>query len=77
MKYWSTNIIAIDPLDVVLKNWTGPAVPGINKEDAEQYCQVNGLGYLHVIGERVGYIPTKADEQTPDWNRAQHYDNLN
>jgi hypothetical protein len=48
MKLWSTLIKAIDPSDNCLKTWKGPNVPGSTRQDAEYYCQVNGLGYCKV-----------------------------
>ena len=62
MKYWTTEIRAIDPIDGYLKNWCGPNVPGESWEDAEKYCQENGLGYCRITGELICEIP---------WNLAQ------
>jgi len=49
MLYWITEIHALNP-EGHLKKWCGPAVPGISREDAERYCQENGLGYCRVVG---------------------------
>ena len=70
MRYWTTHIKAIDPADGQLKTWFGPNVPGITYEDAELYCEQNGLGYCKVIGELVKEIPIQKDSITPDWSSA-------
>ena len=69
MKYFSTIIKAIDPLDGELKRFSGPVIPAISFEDAEKYCQVNELGYCKVLGELIAVIPAKKD-LAPDWKRT-------
>jgi len=58
MNYYATKITAIDPKDGVLKTWTGIDIPALSFEDAEKYCQENGLGYCKVTGKIVSVIPT-------------------
>ena len=77
MRLWTTEIRAIDPRTGELKTWGGPHVPGINKVDAENFCQNNGLGYCEVTGELVSEIPTKDDGLTPDWGRKVDYLHIN
>lgn len=77
MRYWATEIKAIDPTDGQWKTWGGPNVPGINQEDAERYCQQNGLGYCEVVGELEEEIPTKEDGLTPDWSKVVNFKNDN
>lgn len=50
---WLTEIRAVDPVDGQMKTWAGPDVPGNSREEAERYCQENGLGYCEVIGSLV------------------------
>jgi len=53
MKLFTTQIKAIDPRDGKLKTYSGQHVPGLSFEDAEMYCQQNGLGYCKVTGELI------------------------
>lgn len=76
MRHWTTTIQAIDPLDGEIKTWGGPNVPGINWQDAKDYLQRNGLGYCDIDGELVEEIPTKSDEQTPNWKEAVDYSTI-
>lgn len=73
---WVTEIQAIDPLTGVLKTWFGPNVPGINQEDAERYCQQNGLGYCAVIGELVAEMPCKEGTNEPDMDKMVDYEKI-
>lgn len=59
---WVTEIIAISPKDGELKKYGGPNVPGFTIEHARQYCEENGLGYYHVIGELVAEISQEGEE---------------
>lgn len=56
MIYWTTEIIAIDPIDGQEKLWQGPYVPGRTIEEAMEYCQMNGLGYCQVVGKHIETI---------------------
>lgn len=51
MKQFATEIQAIDPKDGKLKRWVGPPIPANTWEEAEDYCQKNGLGYCEVTGQ--------------------------
>jgi hypothetical protein len=61
MKF-ETQITAIDPQDGKLKTWSGPCILANSIEDAQEYCQNNGLGYLNVIEEIIGEIPYSISE---------------
>lgn len=74
MKKWATEIKAIDPKTGELKKWCGIEVPGINLEDAELYCQNNGLGYCKVIGELIAEIPCKDGTYEPDFESTIDYE---
>jgi len=52
MRIYLTEIRAIDPMDGQLKIWAGPEVPGTDQEDAQRFCDQNGLGYCVVVGEK-------------------------
>lgn len=73
MKYFTTKIRAIDPIDKTIKTYCGPNIPAISFQDAEKYCQLNGLGYCEVDGILVAEIPTKEDGVTADWGKMIDY----
>lgn len=56
MKKWTTEIKAFDPIDGRLKTWIGDIIEAPSFELAEQWCQINGKGYLRVIGELISEI---------------------
>lgn len=74
---WVTEIHAIDPRDGEMKVWCGPDVPGINHDDAVNYCQQNGLGYCQVLGELMGEIPCKEGTHEPDFDKMVDYEKIN
>lgn len=76
MKLWTTSIKAIDPYTEQMKNWCGPNVPGINKADAEFYCELNGLGYCKVVGELIAEIPCNKNCE-PDFSKMIDYEKIN
>jgi len=53
---FTTEIQAIDPKDGTLKKWGGEVVKASNWEEAEQWCQEHGKGYLKVVGYFVEEI---------------------
>lgn len=69
-----TELKAIDPKDGILKTWTGPNVPGVSIDTAEQYCQENGLGYLTVLGQLLTEIPCKPGSIEADFSKRQDFD---
>lgn len=80
MKFFTTELMSIDPTDGQLKKWCGPNVPGISWEDAEWFCQNKGFGYLTVTGELIMEIGTRVDENgfiVPDFDNVVDYENLN
>jgi hypothetical protein len=62
-KIWLTEIKAICPETGVLKTYAGQNIKAISKNLAKQYCQLNGLGYLKIIGELVAEIDYKTGEK--------------
>lgn len=76
MRMWVTQIKAVDPRDGELKTYFGPNVPGVNHEDAEGYCQQNGLGYCWVLGELIGEIPCKEGTHEPDMDKMVDYEKI-
>lgn len=50
---WSTQVKAICPITKYLLTFQGPCVPGDTIEQASEFCQNNGLGYLEIIGRYV------------------------
>ena len=53
MKTWVTEIIALNPLTGNTCIWEGPNIEAETLEEAEEYCQLNGLGYCKVIGQLI------------------------
>lgn len=74
MKLYVTEIKAIKPSTGELTTYGGPNVPGISFEDAQDYCENNGLGYCKVVGELVSEIPCKAGAYEPDFSNMIDYD---
>lgn len=62
MRYFTTEVDAIDPADGILKTWQGPHVQAISFDDAKQYCNSEGMGYLRVTGILVKEVDEEADE---------------
>lgn len=56
MKKWTTKIIAVHPKTKELFIWMGPYVDGETAEDAQKFCDENGLGYCEVDCEFIGEI---------------------
>lgn len=55
-KMFATGLKAIDPKDGVLKDWVGDFVLAKSEEEAKQWCDTNGKGYLDIKGEFVEEI---------------------
>lgn len=53
---YTTEIRAQSPQDGKIKLYAGPHVPGNSFEDAEKYCEENGLGYCWVTGVLIEEI---------------------
>lgn len=77
MKLYVTEIKAIKPSTGELKTYGGPNVPGISAEDAQNYCENNGLGYCKVLGELVCEIPCKEGTYEADFSKQINYDTYN
>ena len=61
---WVTELTAINPTTGDLCKWVGPNIVAETIEEAAQYCQENGLGYLTVIGEFVEEIEVEPYDDT-------------
>lgn len=55
-KKWVTYIKAINPKTGEMCLWLGPYVNGETMEDAQKWCDLNGLGYCEVVSEFVSEI---------------------
>jgi hypothetical protein len=53
MKWWATQLIALDPEDGKIKRWQGQHVPGLTFEDAEKFIKTSGMGYLVIVGQLI------------------------
>lgn len=74
MNLYVTEIKAICPKTGELKTYCGQNVPGISFEDAQNYCENNGLGYCKVIGLLVAEIPCKPNTYEADWSGQIDYE---
>ncbi len=74
MKTWVTTIWAKSPIDETIRKYGGPNVPGISETEAKIYCEENGLGYCHVIGELVSEIPCFPGTHNPDFDNKIDYE---
>lgn len=54
MSMYTTEIVAVDPKTGTLKKWGGPNVPGETEQEAREYCDNNGLGYVNILGRTIG-----------------------
>jgi hypothetical protein len=70
IRKWVTSLRAIDPETNELKTWAGPRVPGLNMEDAQGWCVLNGMGYLTVTGELVCEIDAEGRETDYELEQA-------
>ena len=75
--FWSTEIEAIDPKTGKLTKWSGPIVPGISWQDAEGFCQRNGMGYCKVSGRIISIIPCVPGTLEPDLEKKIDFENFN
>lgn len=72
MTLWLTHIYALSPLDGQKRLYFGPYIPGETREDAQEYCENNGLGYLWVTDQMiVSEIPEVNGK--PDWKNRKDY----
>lgn len=76
MTLYVTEIKALSPSSGEMRNYCGPNVPGISMETAQEYCEMNGLGYCKVIGELVAEIPCKEGSYEPDFDKMVDYENI-
>lgn len=70
MNTYTTTLLAQDVNDGIIKKFVGPNIKAPTLELAEQYVQLNGMGYLTVIGQLIQTI----DEHT---NQTTDYNNYN
>lgn len=52
MKTWLTELYAIGTDGEVYK-WSGPRIDAYTMGLAQEWCELNGLGYLTVVGEAM------------------------
>lgn len=75
MILWETLIRAQDPVSEVLKTWCGPKVAAPSAALAQEWCDMNGLGYCRVTGLQViAEIPCKPGTLEPDWSNMTNHD---
>lgn len=71
MKTWSTLIIAKSPIDGSILEYFGPNIQANTYEEAQEYCEHNGLGYLWIKGQLISEIPET--DLKPDWDNRIDY----
>ena len=62
MKTFCTEIQAIDPRSGELISWCGPRVQALTWGLAEEYLQIQGLGYARIIGEYIQEQPFQGEK---------------
>ena len=71
-KWYMTQLRAVCAVTGDMKTFIGPDVPAISFEDADNYCQAQGLGYCRVIGvlvsEQSSDCSCGIDYETPTLN---------
>lgn len=73
MKFWVTEINALDAQTDEMKTWGGPLIQAPTMELAQQWCNEN-RGYLKVVGELVAEIPCKEGTYEPDFENMIDYE---
>lgn len=76
MKFWSTKIKAICPIDGELKTFEGPHVPGLTKIAAQDFCNNNLLGFCEVTDLQVTRDIYTDDSPNAYWCCNIDYDNI-
>ena len=71
---FSTSIRAISPLTGELLLYSGQNIESISKECAREFCEQNGLGYLHIEDEVICEIPCKSGSFEPDFKNMVDYE---
>lgn len=71
MKTFCTEIQAIDPRSGELTSWSGPRVQALTWGLAEEYLQIQGLGYARIIGEYIQEQPFQGEKI--ESNNTQNY----
>ncbi len=56
MRYFTTELRAINVENGELCTFRGQLIEAISFQDAKDYCNENGLGYLKITGELVEYV---------------------
>jgi hypothetical protein len=59
-----TKIMAIDPKDKKLKHFMGPVIESISFKLADEYLQINGLGYCEIDGILISEVDEKTGIKT-------------
>lgn len=62
MKKWGTEIFAKCPITGDFKTYCGPNIKAPTKQLAFEWCQNNGLGYLHITDEVIAEIDAKTGD---------------
>lgn len=68
-----TELDAVDPATGELKKWAGPEIEAASLTIAREMCDMNGLGYLRIVGRVVAEIPCKPGTYDPDWSQRKDF----
>ena len=74
MKIFATTIKAVNPFTGDICEYAGPNVEALSEGMANEYLQLNGLGYCEVQGEIVSEIPCDENYKA-DFNKQTNYIN--
>ena len=75
MKIWSTVIYARCSETNEFRTFCGQNIEASTRKLAHEFCQNNGLGYLHISDELIMEIPCKSkDDYTPNFEKTIDYD---
>jgi hypothetical protein len=76
MRFYTTEIKAINPKTGELCTWAGPNIEAISFSDAQEYCDNNYLGYCKVTGILLSEIPfsVKNGIMKIDYSKRIDYD---
>lgn len=73
---WSTVVYAKCAVTGDIKTFCGPNISAPTRKLAHEYCQHNGLGYVHISDELIMEIPCKNGTLEPDFDAAIDYQKI-
>lgn len=68
-----TEIVAYHPFTGELCKWMGPYIEAPGHDDAQRFCEQNGLGYCKVSGQLIQEIGQN-EQGFADWSDVENFD---